>query len=366
MGYKVLVFTKPPTERHIHYLGGKADVRAHFDRVIDASGLFFRSSCRKNELGVATEQASSVVFLYFLLRELRDKYVLVYPHSKLITTIVVAWLLRLHEMPWGVVDIKSMYASNVLGLKKRRSPASILVKVKKYAIDLLMPSPDHFFTNRKNAYFGKTKASLIDTKEYYAWAKGRGSLSNIDQSKLPFLAFLDQSIPRKYSIEKSGYRGIFDKDKTQNYYADLNKYLVEASNEYGLNVVVCLHPSARLEDKEWFDERIEVVHLETGTYAANASLIVTHFSNSTAFAHLSGVPLLLLNMKAVMPCQLQNRIDEFSRASGFQVQNWPAPIVELSQLHAVRNTGVIEFLKPCGRGASLLQSIDFHVVRKKD
>lgn len=108
----------------------------------------------------------------------------------------------------------------------------------------------------------------------------------------PYAVFVDQ-----YFIHHPDFKTnhIVHSFTANEYYVELNKFLVNFSQQTGLKVVIAAHPRRSEEKKKDFNSSFDLYYNKTADLIKNSKIVLVHFSTAINFAVIFNKPFVLLN-----------------------------------------------------------------------
>ncbi len=131
-------------------------------------------------------------------------------------------------------------------------------------------------------------SKVINHPDYEIFKKLQKSASPTQIN--PYIVFLDTYIPLHHDLITYNMQKYVS---VENYQATLRKFFDQIENKFQAEVIIAAHPKAIYNNNE-FGSR-QIIKYKTGELIKDAKLVITHMSNSTAFAMLFNKPVVFIS-----------------------------------------------------------------------
>jgi hypothetical protein len=338
------------------------EIRNFFDKIVDISALTKPWELGRFEdlINEKHTEIDSWERLEGLLEVEEFDFVLVVGLMGSCGKNILARSLQKHKVKWGILENRSSYTNYFLKSNIERFFRRLKNRFQNYNV-----FPDVIFSNNPmslstTSIFKRPKFIKINHRDYYHLS------SDFDYVGGDYFVFLDQALPFHYSVDLSGDRSFYDKDKTKKYYETLNHYLLKVSEVKGLKVCVCLHPNTPSWCLSFFCKDFILKKRVSGIYAKNAKFLVTHFSSATSFGYILNKHMYLLDFPQIMPKLARSNIYKKRYMENLTVQVWPSKSVDSGfSGFANKRQEIVNWLVPTQDARSIISIIKDNINKLK-
>lgn len=137
----------------------------------------------------------------------------------------------------------------------------------------------------------------------------------------PFIVFLDTFMPLHHDLEKYNATKYVS---PANYQAALKDFFKHVEKKFNAEVIIAAHPKSVYEKNEFGNRKI--IKYKTGELIKDSVLVISHMSNSTAFALLFNKPIVFITTTEV------DKIPKFAFKLHTFVQHLNKPIYNIDNV----------------------------------
>lgn len=154
--------------------------------------------------------------------------------------------------------------------------------------NLIISSKPKLSSEKRSLCSKLTTIKKVASLDYFA-AEETVLNSLIDE---PYVVFIDQ-----YFVHHPDFKSnhIIDSFTAEQYYTELNNYLIAYENNNKIKVIVACHPRRSKEQESDFDKRFSLVYNQTANLVKFADLVLVHFSTAINYAVIFNKPFILLS-----------------------------------------------------------------------